>query len=315
MKKLFILFTAGVLAFPMVSKAQVSEEIIVVDDEETSSSSSSSGTTSLISKNGHEVLPQPGEIAIGFSALPVFNYVGNLFTGGGNTISGVNYPNQPQAGPLGLTPMGNAIWLKKMVDAHTAYRARVQFNFSNISQKHVVAANELTPNPYSPQFATDYTHTKNASVLLALGLEKRRGSSRVQGIYGGELLVGFYQTVITSDYGNAMDVNFNTPVSYAGAYNGSSRVTKQNMGMLFFAGARAFGGIEYFFAPKVSVSGELGYTLGISTTTAQVNTYQVWDSGAQATKTYKTQASPSHVQGYGIGLDNINANVNFFFWF
>ena len=41
-------------------------------------------------------------------------------------------------------------------------------------------------------------------------------------------------------------------------------ITEQNVSTLFGVGVSAFVGVEYFFAPKMSIGGEFGWGLGLN---------------------------------------------------
>ncbi|MBO9699406.1 MAG: hypothetical protein J7604_04300 [Sporocytophaga sp.] len=281
-------------------------------------------TVELRSKRGVLILPKKGEYAIGFSADPVLLYLGNFFNGG-NQAPAVDYPSGFSNTVLGGR-IGNAFTGKYLLDDHTAVRARFQFNFTKATNKYIVAANDDgTANNLAPQFAEDKVTIRNNAVLLALGLEKRRGVSRVQGVYGGEILLGFNKVKEKADYGNGMGANFPTPVSYENAYNRipgadstTSRWTEYNHGATFFAGVRGFAGIEYFFAPKISLGAEFGYTLGFASKKSDSVKLQAMNSASGSAVEYEAKPTPNNSTGinnFGLGLDNFNANLNLHFYF
>lgn len=283
-------------------------------------------TVELRSKRGVLILPKKGEYAIGFSADPVLFYLGNFFHGDNQTPApGVEYPNGFTNTVLGGR-IGNAFTGKYLLDDHTAVRARFQFNFTKATNKYIVAANDNgTANPLAPQFVEDKITRRNNAVLLALGLEKRRGASRVQGVYGGEILLGYNKVKEKADYGNGMGANFPRPVSYADAYTRipgadttTSRWTEYNHGGTFFAGVRGFAGIEYFFAPKLSIGAEFGYTLGFASKKSDSAKLQALNIASGNAVEYEAKPTPTNSTGisnFGLGLDNLNANLNFHFYF
>ncbi len=283
-------------------------------------------TVELRSKRGVLILPKKGEYAIGFSADPVLFYLGNFFHGDIQTPApSVGYPNGFSNTVLGGR-IANAFTGKYLLDDHTAVRARFQFNFTKATNKYIVAANnDGTGNNLSPQFAEDKVTIRNNAVLLALGLEKRRGSSRVQGVYGGEVLLGFNKVKEKADYGNGMGANFPTPVSYEFAYNRipgadstTSRWTEFNHGATLFAGVRGFAGIEYFFAPKLSIGAEFGYTIGIANKKSDSVKLQAMNNATGNAVEYEAKPTPNNSTGinnFGLGLDNLNANLNLHFYF
>jgi hypothetical protein len=98
-------------------------------------------------------------------------------------------------------------------DDKTAYRAVLA-----ITKRNDVMTNEITmaeAMPTAPQYFGDkmnkvtdrHAHSSNG-IVLGAGLEKRRGSGRLQGFYGGELLVAIQgATKHKYEYGNALTQN------------------------------------------------------------------------------------------------------------
>lgn len=198
----------------------------------------------LVSKKGINILPESGEWAIGIDASPIFEYVGNMFNGTMENSAPVFQNNSEYQG----VPGGFAICGKMMVDANTAYRARVRVGLNNTSDRTLVP--DATD---AGEFVEDESKTSNFGIALGAGLEKRRGSSRVQGVYGAEAMIGFGSSSTEEIYGNDIEDEF--PF-------GGSRSLSSKSGSTIMFGVNGFVGIEYFVAPKVSVGGE--YTWGLS---------------------------------------------------
>ncbi|MBW7844151.1 MAG: hypothetical protein H3C45_00600 [Bacteroidia bacterium] len=308
MKKLVLILSIACVAFNQVNAQQATE-------------SSTNSTTSFISKNGHQVLPQAGDWSIGFSASSFLGYAGNLLNGNTANNAGVfANANAPAVSTLGNIG-GIAFVGKYMADANTAYRVRFQANSYLNKRQNYVLENNLTPNPLLPTYVKDEESAQTNAFLIGAGLEKRRGQARLQGVYGAELIIGVLSENYSYTYGNAMDLNFNTPLSttnFSGGFssNVSSRVLSRNNGAQFFAGARGYIGAEYFFAPKMSIGAEIGYTLGFQTNGDQSVVSETYDSGNLKTvqvesKTFRN----SGLRSFGIGLDNVNAGLNLFLYF
>jgi hypothetical protein len=202
-----------------------------------------------------------------------------------------------------------------------AYRFRFQANAGSVTHRNNVAKSMLTPDPLNPQFQEDQMTENSYVVMLGLGMEKRRGHGRVQGFYGAEVLVGCGGDSKSFAYGNAFDNNFNTPMSTTDFATGSTanvsaRTKNSNGGMMFMVGARGFSGVEYFIAPKMSLGGEIGYTLGFSTHGKGFVETEEWNVATMKTTTVTTkQFSEAGLRSFGIGLDNFNAGINLHFYF
>lgn len=297
--KRYILITASILlCASMPMKAQ--------DD----GGGDNGGDMSFTSKNGHEVLPQEGEYSIGVSMTALFGFFNypNAVNGGFNT-------DQRTFGNVPPTIEG-----KYMVDDETAYRGRLQLNHNVVTDQRIVMKDTLSFDPLSPDFVEDEMTTKTTQIMIGVGMEKRRGKGRVQGYYGGEFLIGYYNTVVNYDYGNEMSTDFDTPnianFGTGNTYSNGQRLVEDRMGNRFFVGVRGFVGVEYFIAPKMSLGGEFGYALGFNTRGEREQTREYFDSGAMATDSVTTRMTPNNsLSSYGIGFDNLNGNVSFRFYF
>jgi hypothetical protein len=163
------------------------------------------GSNSFKSKNGHEVLPQAGEWSVGVSANSFLQYFGNSLNNTANQVApSITYSNGPSNqifGNLG----GIAFTGKYMASASTAYRVRIQANYTQTTNRGYSLKNTIIPNPLLPEFVEDKQTLNQSAILLGGGIEKRRGSSRLQGIYGAEVLLGFQSQEAAYNYGNAMD--------------------------------------------------------------------------------------------------------------
>lgn len=282
---------------------------------------SSAEEHSFKSKNGHEVLPQCGDWALGISATSFLNYLGNMFNNNSlNTVPTFNSANTPNVFSIGSLG-GVALTGKYMKSSTLAYRVRFQVNAGSTVYRNNVLKSALTPDPLNPVFVEDKLTINSNVVLLAAGFEKRRGHGRVQGFYGAELLGGTSSAHRNYEYGNGYTIDFNTPISTTDFLSGSSvnavsRLKESFTGNSWFLGARGFVGVEYFFASKMSLGGEIGYTLGFSTNTKGYSVTETWNSGTQNSATINTDTYPnSGIRSWGAGLDNINAGINLHFYF
>lgn len=126
-----------------------------------------------------------------------------------------------------------------------------------------MAQNELTPDPLFPAFTEDWQKTNTQQIVIAAGYEKRQGKSRVQGIYGGEVIFGLSGSSQTYQYGNPISQDFNAPITNNFGNNilaGNSTAATSRKVEEGFVGARGFIGVEYFVGPKISIGAEFGYS-------------------------------------------------------
>ncbi|GAA4470432.1 hypothetical protein GCM10023093_31710 [Nemorincola caseinilytica] len=273
------------------------------------------------SKNGHEVLPQAKDWALGISATGFLNYMGNLMNGNSfNSAPAFNSANEPTAFAIGNIS-GMALSGKYMKTATLAYRARFQVNAGRTSYHNSVYKNLATPDPLNPQYVEDALNVDAHVVLLSAGFEKRRGNGRLQGLYGAEAIVGFAGNKRTYKYGNAFSAEFPAVATTTDFVSGSSsyvssRTLETYSGNTMLAGVRGFTGVEYFIAPKMSIGGEIGYSLGFSTNGKGYTVNEQWVPGMEKTVTVNREVYPSSgLRSFGVGLDNVNAGINLHFYF
>jgi hypothetical protein len=246
----------------------------------------------LTSKKGEPILPEAGDWAIAVDATPFLNYAGNLFgKTANNTAPTWNFFTNAQT-----------ITGKYFQDAETAYRGSLRIGMNSNTQRNMVvdqlknAAVSPTANGFPTPIAEveNKWRRSNTVIGLAAGIEKRKGKTRLQGYYGGE--AGIYMAMQKDKftYGNALaatanastNVNVSSTDAFAGANNLSSlnningvtsnggRATEIKTGTVFSFGVRGFIGAEYFILPKISLGGEFGWGIGL---TSQGKTSTSWE--------------------------------------
>lgn len=206
-----------------------------------SSISFSQGTvTSEKNSKGKEMLPQAKDLAIQYDMSPVFSFVGDAFSSNSsqNTAS----------------PFSQGVFVAKYFTSSTsAYRFKFGFNVSRVSNDSIV------PYGNNQEYIVSRISAVN-SVLLGFGKEWRRGHGRLQGVGGVEGLVQIgsgvpYQSL---QYNLTVKQAVDTGVIAAG----EERSLGVSKSIAFGMGVRAFAGIEYFIAPKISLGGEFGWGMG-----------------------------------------------------
>jgi hypothetical protein len=289
----------------------------------------------LTSKKGETILPEAGDWAISFDAVPFLNYFGQMFSNAG--------ASSPSAGYTNGYPW--AIKGKMFKDEKTAYRAGIRLGFGNQTWRNDVGvplASTATPAVYpnvDPTTEDTYKASYNGIVLTG-GLEMRRGKTRLQGYYGGELLIGFGGSKDTWTYGNALTAGAapdpNVMVGTADTDWGSmgftsnyttdptgtgARLTESKSSSMMI-GLRGFIGVEYFIFAKISVGAEYGWGFGMtSTKTTQAMESNAFANGAFAVGTFDTEnktngmAIDSDIQNNTTGLTGGSGSLNIIFHF
>lgn len=275
----------------------------------------------LTSKKGEPILPEAGDWSIGIEAAPFLEYAGNFF---GKTAKN----NAPTWNFLNGN---NVIVGKYFMDANKAFRAGLRLGFNSDNQRQMVedraaSSNTTVTFPSATLMKENEWKSSNNGIGLTGGIEMRKGKTRLQGFYGGELGIFFGSSKDVFTYGNALvasgtnQVTVDNDDSFAGANNiqtappiqgvvGNARATERKNGSNFIFGLRGFVGAEYFVLPKISIGAEFGWGVGL---TMRGKTTTTWESiGASSGATSNTVGSTT-IEGsrrglsFGLDTDNIN---------
>jgi hypothetical protein len=247
----------------------------------------------LKNKRGINILPQKGDYCIGFSANPFLTYFGNMF----NNSTSNNSPAATFAAP------GQMLFGKYMKDEQLAYRASFRFGINNNTLSYNVV--DISPGAAVNAQVTDLQKMRNTILGIALGFERRKGNTRLQGFYGAEFFMNYNSGTNTKyEYGNKIEY-FDT---------GVMRTTKIRSSSVFSLGIRGFAGIEYFIAPRISFGAELGYGPSFFFRSASESTYEQYDFNKSEIIEEKTALSPKN-KGFTLDTDNYNGILKLLFYF
>jgi len=274
----------------------------------------------LTSKKGEPILPEAGDWGVAVDATPFLNYAGNFF---GKTANNT-------APTWNFFTGGQTITGKYFVDAQTAYRGSLRIGLNSNTSRNMVtdqlkaAALSFTANGFPDPLPVVENKWKRSNTVigLAAGIEKRKGKTRLQGYYGGELGIYMDMQKDKFTYGNTLaatssastNVNVTASDAFTGVTNvdaaapiagliGSARATEIKRGTIFSFGVRGFIGAEYFVLPKMSIGGEFGWGLGISSMGKSSTTWEfVGDNG-----------NPSNTTN-SVGTATIEGAKNNSFW-
>lgn len=218
----------------------------------------------LKSKKGNYILPQEKDWSIGTSASPILTYLGNAFNS--NDLN-----EAPGFTDLGFLTNTAIVTGKYMVRPDMAYVANLLSQ--NSRSTSVTKVPDLSIDAEPDDLVEDKITQHNYNVSLNLGLEKRRGSTRLQGIYGAGLsfsyLSGRYSTY---NYGNHIE-------DFAAQGGPNERIIKDKDFPSFISlGAYGLIGIEYFFAPRMSIGGFYTFDIAYNRSLTSENVYEVWSS-------------------------------------
>lgn len=275
----------------------------------------------LTSKKGEAILPEAGDWALGFDANPFISYFGNLANA--NTNNSMNAAWQTNDASI----VG-----KYFKDETTAYRGRVRIGFNSSSNDFL----NDTSTVFAPSYVEGDVSSTNFNLVLGAGIEKRKGNTRIQGYYGGELLIGF--STNSSDFNYDQDLSATnsggivTIVNTTAAPNVSgggltteittrnnSRVTSTSAGSTFGIGVRGFIGVEWFIFPKVSLGAEYGWAISFTTTGEGETDIEQWNGTSVEEETFTTSGSNSSfnidTDNNGHGISGGSGQINLIFHF
>lgn len=264
----------------------------------------------LQSKKGEPYLPEAKDCGITVDATPFLEYTGKLLSGGGATAPTAAFPANF---PLTLTG-------KYFKNPGYAYRMRARIGTMSQTYRNTVINNAQSTT--DTVYTTDSKKMKGTNITLSMGFEKRRGKTRLQGYYGAEGVLSLASSSVEYSYGNAFSntqtsvttTDFETPsaTGYASSLKNSRPGAVKN-GATIGIGARAFGGVEYFFLPKMSLGIELGWGLTYRFTNDGFVRNEYWDNVGGNTR--QRQITKSGGNFFGIDTDNSGGQLllNFYF--
>lgn len=284
----------------------------------------------LTSKKGEPILPEAGDWGLGVDATPFLNYAGNFF---GKTSNNT-------APTFKFLTSDLLIVGKYFKDATTAYRAGVRLGMT--TDKTIKTTDDRsvptpTASPSTPGSIPQKENSAkygNTNIGLTGGIEMRRGKTRLQGYYGGEVGIFFGSSKTTYSYGNSLaptgspavtvnatgdDIDGTNVTTNIIAYGqaGDARITEMKTSGIFQFGVRGFIGVEYFVLPKISLGGEFGWGIGFASKGKTTTTYETQTTNGAGTVPYTQKNGSSFI----IDTDNKNSffgptgslRLNFYF--
>lgn len=271
--------------------------------------------TTLTSKNGTPILPEPKNWGIGFDASPFFDVIKGVFSS--SDSSGADYARFTKNHPLTL-------YGKLVRDNNTMWRVSARINFGSDKTNYVTLLDSAGGSFTTPQYGNDVVKSSRAGVALGFGIEKRRGNGRLQGYYGPEVMIGYNTSKSKTTYANGFSeenqIPTISPAFQVQANNG--RVVETNYGSQFDFRLRAFMGVEYFFMAKASLGLELGWGLSYTTTGEPDTQIEYWDpnlnSGSGGINKQRIPGDGNYVgktSGFNADADNAYGALNLIFYF
>lgn len=222
-------------------------------------------------------LPEAGDITIGVNAVPFLNYLGNMFgKRENNNINPAEFGGVPAVPGLDNPTM--SIFGKYFLTDQTALRLNVGIGINSQTQSQYVQNDAaIAENPLSVDQVEDTYKYRNSGMSVAIGYEWRRGGKRLQGFWGGQAILAYYNSKHYFGYGNAITEVNQIPTQNSSWNNngnvqvpslsndnnvgGNSRLLMQSDGRSWTYGLGGFVGVEYYIAPKISIGCEMSLNL------------------------------------------------------
>ena len=263
-------------------------------------------------KKGVDLLPVKGEYAIGIGTTigTLTGYLGNMFNNDANNSITSTFISHPQ--------VGTSIFGKYMMSDNMAMRATFRNTGGDNTQVYQIY-DDRSNDPDSIVF--DKWRRNSSNTAISLGMEWRRGKSRVRGFYGGEAFLSWSNTHDHYTYGNAFTPDNLTPTdngSMPGYSAEHGRLVERRFGATFGIGARGFAGVEYFIAPKICIGTEFGWGINFFKTADRRDSYEkydpFYDNGTGGIVRHEEVITQGD-WGINSNFDNFNSQIFFHFYF
>lgn len=271
-----------------------------------------------------QYLPEEGDWALGIDVVPVLKYIGNAFNG--NTNNEIN--------SLGGTPFtkGNksfndrklmpdvSIMGKYLLTDEWALRANIGLMIrSEYDRVYTADDKAMILNPLSEDKVIDKAHRSRNGMSISVGGEYRKGSKRVQGVFGAGLLFAFQNDKTSYSWGNEMTkINQAPSIGFTqeDIYNDNGyRILKTNgAGSDFYTGITGSAGIEWFVAPKISLGAEVNLSLYYLFGNQTYNESEGYNKSTGKIEKRTDLATPGD-RGFYIGTESLGGSLNMTFYF
>lgn len=269
-----------------------------------------------------QYLPEEGDWALGIDVIPLLKYVGNAFNG--NTNNDITYlggapfvKENARFKNRGLMP-DVSIQGKYMLTDEWGLRANIGLMLrSKYDNRYVTDDAAAALNGLSEDKVVDQAHNWRNGMSIMLGSEYRKGSKRVQGVFGFGVLFAFQNDKTTYTYGNEMTAINQTPsTNFAGIYDANNRrLTKTNgKASDFYAGITGSAGIEWFVAPKISLGAEVNLSMYYIFGGQQYEEREGYNANLGRVETRTDLVRPRYREFY-LGTESLGGSLNMTFYF
>ena len=254
----------------------------------------------------------------------MLKYVGNAFNGSQEneieSLGGAPFTKNNKNFRNRMLMPDVSIMGKYMLTDEWALRANVGIMVrSEYDRRYVKDDKAALLNPLSNDKVIDKAHHSRNGMSIAVGAEYRKGSKRVQGVFGAGLLFAFQNDKTTYSWGNEMTtINQNPSIAFDRNNEtmlGDNRILKNNgQGSDFYTGITGSAGVEWFIAPKISLGAEVNLSLYYLFGNQTYIESEGYNTSTQKIETRTDLVSPGN-RGFYIGTESLGGSLNMTFYF
>lgn len=273
-------------------------------------------------------VPQKGEFSLGVDLKPILKYVGNIFNGSSDNVLN-NFGGEPALNNLneipeikekieGISP-DVSIMGKYMLTNNWALRANIGLMLKNDKLNYYVQDDKAVfLNPFETAKLID-TKTSNKSGLnVMFGAEYRKGTKRIQGVFGLSALFGFHNVKQTYSYANQLTTanqNPSTSLPESAAPVSGYRILSRKSTNNFCYGGVGSAGVEWFIIPKIALGAEVNLTAYYITEGEQYVHSEGYNTSTQQVDTrYDIDPQPGNSY-FRLGTGNVGGSLYLSFYF
>lgn len=251
--------------------------------------------------------PKVGTWSMGISIDPVASYIGNLFNNSTSNFLG-------DLNGEGLLNNVASLSVKKQVNESVSFCMNVGFDLHSEKDSYYVLddAQALAGNSEAKVIDTHTASVRGASI--ALGIEKRFGTKRLQPILGVGALAAADTRTDTYSYGNAITELNQRPtsafptsavssISYARLLN-----NRPSVGQYVTFGAYSVVGAEFFLTEQLSITANVNVSALVEVAPQIYNIFEGYDTVSSSVMEYTNLSSPSTVT-YRLSTNSLGANL------
>lgn len=153
-----------------------------------------------------------------------------------------------------------------------------------------------------------------------LGGEYRKGTKRVQGVFGAGILFACMNDKVKYNYGNSLtDINQKPtgsvyPPNNSPVPNDYRLLTIYNTGANFYTGLTGSAGVEWFLAPKISLGAEVNLSLYYLCGKKIYIESEGYNEALQRVEKRTDLVSPGN-RGFYMATESLGGSLNFNFYF